>query len=786
MSIKIDPSLPDGFVVKSHSPANDDLECKDFVRGVLGLPGWRPCERDVIPRPRVRPTKPEPADDQNLARAAAIWDAALSPVDTIVETYLAGRCIHLTDTVIRADAIRFHPACHAGSGLRLPAMVCRFTDAKSGEPRGIHRTYLLPDGSGKAKDTTGKSKAMLGPSAGCVIRLTANEDVTTAVGIAEGVETALTVMNTEGGAVWACGSAGTVERFPVLPGIDALTVWADRGEAGERAANTVAARWFEAGREALFKLPIGDDDFNSAIMGVSDMASISIDDITADTIRYGEEAATSNLPVIPVDPGNIVNVIFEVNAALTAGGNLYQRSGRLVRVARFDAPPDPGEIDRRGALAILDVTDEWLKIEMARVARFEKYDAHKKGYKLIDPPIWLAKDYNAMCGEWSVKSLRGIIEAPTIREDGSILPAPGYDRASCLFFDPGSMKFPKIPENPTRDDGMRALERIESLIGEFPFASDAARSVALAAILTALVRKSVRTAPMFIFEAAKMGSGKSLLADIVSMIATGRRASVMSQAPDEAEEKKRILAVLMAGDPVTVIDNVEYPLGSAALCAVLTSDDYRDRILGQTAQVSVPTDTTFLVTGNNVTVIGDLSTRVLKARLDVKDEHPEERSFDWSPIDVIERERPDIVAAALTVIRSYIVAGRPSVPGKTFGRFEEWSMMVRNPLVWLGRADPCDTRREIEAIDPVREGLLAIMDAWGAAFGVGWATSGEVVAISSSPIGVAMTEEMPKRNLSAKGVTAYLMHVRGRTEGGRRFECTEGSKAIKWRLVPTG
>ncbi len=211
---------------------------------------------------------PAPADDANMSRAAAIWDESVSPVGTIVETYLASRVIRLTPDIIRADALRFHPKCPAGSGMRLPAMVCRYSDAKTGEPRGIHRTFLRTDGSGKAEmPDGGLAKRMLGPSSGCVIRLTADEDVTYAIGVAEGIETSLAVINLGGGPVWACGSAGEVERFPVLDGIEALTVYADRGAAGEVAAKKVAARWGAAGREAFVKYPIGIDDFNSALMG---------------------------------------------------------------------------------------------------------------------------------------------------------------------------------------------------------------------------------------------------------------------------------------------------------------------------------------------------------------------------------------------------------------------------------------------------------------------------------------------------------------------------------------
>ena len=52
MSVTVDPSAPDGFVVHSHSAKNTDIECKDYVRRLAGLPGYTPPARE--------PDKPKP------------------------------------------------------------------------------------------------------------------------------------------------------------------------------------------------------------------------------------------------------------------------------------------------------------------------------------------------------------------------------------------------------------------------------------------------------------------------------------------------------------------------------------------------------------------------------------------------------------------------------------------------------------------------------------------------------------------------------------------------------
>ena len=127
---------------------------------------------------------------------------------------------------------------------------------ETGEPRGVHVTYLRPDGSGKAEGE--RQKIMLGTAG--VIRLVTDQEVATALGLAEGLETSLSVMQRfRWRPVWAAGSADAIRAFPVLGGIGALTVFADVDRAGMEAARSCVARWAEAGREArICRPPRGD------------------------------------------------------------------------------------------------------------------------------------------------------------------------------------------------------------------------------------------------------------------------------------------------------------------------------------------------------------------------------------------------------------------------------------------------------------------------------------------------------------------------------------------------
>jgi hypothetical protein len=172
------------------------------------------------------------------------------------------------------------------------------------------------------------------------------------------------------------------------------------------------------------------------------------------------------------------------------------------------------------------------------------------------------------------------------------------------------------------------------------------------------------------------------------------------------KKRKRIVAILLEGVPVAVIDNCEHPLASDVLCTVLTETSFQDRLLGVSRTVRVPTTTTWAATGNNLKVDGDLSSRVVLCELDPQCEKPEERSFERNLHQYVPEFRGELASAALTIVRGYLEAGSPVKRSiSTFGRYEEWSSYVREPLVWLGRADPCETRTRVKEGDSVRDAL---------------------------------------------------------------------------------
>lgn len=516
------------------------------------------------------------------------------------------------------------------------------------------------------------------------------------------------------------------------------------------------------------------------------------------------EGRADDRPTVVYSENRLPETLDAAEEALLASKvPIYQMAGRLVRPVRLDAAGDDeaGGIFRgAGALLIRELRPHRLRELMIGAANFVKLVTTKEGVETVPtaPPLTFAQSYAAREDAWRLPVLRGVVECPNLREDGSVLQEEGYDPASGLILDTGGATFAPVPDAPSLDDARAALAKLKQVIKDFPFVEEepgrsASRSVALSAMLTAVCRRSLRTAPMHGFSAPTMSTGKSLLADVVAMLATGRDAPVMSQARDEEEERKRLLSILMQGDPVISIDNVSRPISGDVMCSILTQETWQDRRLGSNDQQIVSTRALWMANGNNIEFREDMSTRAILCTMDAGTERPEERHFDVDLRVDVPRRRGELVAAALTVLRAFAVAGRPGLDRLTpFGRFEAWSATVRGALVWCGEPDPCETRAAVAVGDSAGEELAELIEAWASEVGVGAVVrTADVVAqasreASSGPGRDGLLQALEAacpRGVSARALGWYLKKKRGRIVGGRRIVSVgEGNTGLMWRL----
>jgi hypothetical protein len=275
LSVTVNRDAPDGFLVKSRC-GDDDLRCKDYVRSLLGLPPWAPADNSRPALSLVRtPPAPSPEEQRHIAwkqaRVRATWEEAVDPRGTIVETYLASRRLMLPDEVAGA-VLRFHPACpwtaEDGSDIRVPAMVAAMRDIATDELKAVHRTRLTVDG--RKVD-----RRMFGAAAGTAIKLDPDEVVTMGLVVGEGIETALSARQLGFRPAWALGSVGAIARFPVLSGIEGLTLLAetDKTGANAKAIKECGTRWDAAGRVVVLVKSKCDGDMNDALKALKGRAA---------------------------------------------------------------------------------------------------------------------------------------------------------------------------------------------------------------------------------------------------------------------------------------------------------------------------------------------------------------------------------------------------------------------------------------------------------------------------------------------------------------------------------
>jgi hypothetical protein len=305
--------------------------------------------------------------------------------------------------------------------------------------------------------------------------------------------------------------------------------------------------------------------------------------------------------------GELVKNVDDAEAAMVEQGtDIFQRGDMIVQLAHA-AIPTRHDAKITGT-RFVEVTQAALVEHMTAAAIFSKWNASANDWKPVNCPVDIAQTYLARRGRRKLRHSAGLINAPTLRPDGSVLDRPGYDEATGFYFDPGGITFLPIRLRPLRKYALAALAALKYLIRTFPFASPESRSVALSAILTAMVRRSLPSAPMHAFTAHAAGSGKGLLVDTVAMIATGRRVSAITQGRNEEETEKRLAAAFIAGDGVVLLDNCTLPIDGDTLCSIMTQESVKLRVLGHSELREVSTNATMFVNRRGVTApIGTIS-----------------------------------------------------------------------------------------------------------------------------------------------------------------------------------
>jgi hypothetical protein len=594
------------------------------------------------------------------------------------------------------------------------------------------------------------------------------------------------------GTVTGAGGTPSDDVLRVLVGRD-VVCWPDADAPGRRhmqriasrlAALGIAARWYDPAPAATDGRDAADDDrdgdtLRAALAGAPRwMPSMAKTDSVPD-----------ELPVIPTSGRALRDVTTDALRALVAANDppvLFARFGGLARVRP----------DERGRPLVERVTDSLLRHRLERVAQFTR--STPRGDAPAPPPLDVVQDLIAL-GSWPLPALEAVVEVPVLRPDGTVFRTRGYDPATRLVYLPASeIAVPAISDAPTSAERDAARDLLLDLIAEFPFADCASRSNMLALLLTPVLRPAIAgQVPLALVDKPKRGTGATLLAQLVTVLAVGSATDLTTAPRDDEEWRKKITAALMAGATILFFDNVEHVLSSPSLAAALTTPRWNDRILGRSEIArDLPQRATWMATGNNMKVGGDLARRCYWIRLDAGLARPWTRDgFRHADLlGYVLRNRGSLLAAALTLARAWFAAGSPPAEVPALGGFESWARTVGGVLGHVGIGGFLENLSALyDVVDEEEVAWESFIAAWFARHGEAPVTVAELTAeirAESSRLRDVLPPELVEA-LSGRGSFERRL---GRALG-RRADAVFGTyrlrrvgkdavaNALRWRVV---
>lgn len=323
-----------------------------------------------------------------------------------------------------------------------------------------------------------------------------------------------------------------------------------------------------------------------------------------------------------------------------------------------------------------------------------------KESKPTHPPEHVAKVIVERTAWERIPVLRAVTPFPAIDPAGRMPSEAGYDPVTKTYFT-GEVAV-NVPEKPTQHDARRAAATLRDIVSDFPFANrenDEHLAAWVAGLLTPLARYAHDgNAPLVLVQANGPRIGKTTLVKLISEIVMGAACPVITFTKNEDETRKRILSFLRVARGMVLVDNVIGQFGGQNVNALTTSRNFEDRVLGKSVIVEATNDTSWYVTGNNIALAADTAERCINVRLESAEEKPHLRTNFKYPFlfEVVRERRAELLSAALTILKAYIVAGKPDQRLPAWGGFEAWSRLVRGAVHYAGLPDPAITRLELE------------------------------------------------------------------------------------------
>ena len=375
----------------------------------------------------------------------------------------------------------------------------------------------------------------------------------------------------------------------------------------------------------------------------------------------------------------------------------FTREGRVVHTPLVDQlgyVPPRLDVDENGPAQIQAVSPGTLaaKIQYAyacyRQVDLKGPDGKKTGEKVEVPALFplqaAQRAVDAPEAMGMLRSLAGITLTPMVRPDGSILARPGYDPVSrYLFLPERGVNVPAVPEAPTDAEVDKAVGLLDEMLEGFPWSSKDDRANFLGLLLTPMLRLvTPPTYKMFGIGAHQPGSGKTLLAEIATALHGGVQRSEVPE--DEPEWRKAVTTILsQTSAPVVLFDNITGVLKSSTLAGILTAGQaVTDRELGSNRMITANNDRCWVVTGNNLSLGGDLVRRTILIMIDPNMANPETRT-DFKIEDLpswVREHRNELLWSLLVMIRAWVAQGKPMPRRAQSDSFARWEATLAGIL----------------------------------------------------------------------------------------------------------
>lgn len=406
------------------------------------------------------------------------------------------------------------------------------------------------------------------------------------------------------------------------------------------------------------------------------------------------------------------------------------------------------------------------------------------------PPTWVIKDMLSD-PEPPMPYLLRIVKHPVFSRDGSLTIERGYsEKTKCYYSAPADLVIPKMPEAVNGPDIQKARNTIEDLLHDFPLIDQSEKAHCMGLFILPFVRELIDgQTPLHLIESPSPGTGKSLLARVLTYPALGHHIEFGTVPQTEEEFRKRITSILVDNPSFVLFDNA-VRLTSSTLSAVLTAPVWKDRILGKTEDIHLPVKCIWIATGNNPILSTEIARRTVRIRIDSKMDRPWQRdssSFRHPDIiDWVKKNRGELIWSALVLAKAWIKAGCPKPTQiKPLASFEEYSRVIGGILEFAGvqgflaNADDFYETSDLEGIN-----LRLFVRKWWEEFGpkpVGVSEIYRLITDSDIPIdlGNGKSERSQKTTLGK-----FLPSLRDRKIGEYQV-VRAGNKngAHLWKLV---